>query len=184
MKSLMKPLPEVMLAEFDSPVELLKAAKKLQESGYSKYDCHSPFPIHGMDDAMGLRRSPLGFVVGVSGSVGLLGMLLLTWWTSSIDYPFVISGKPLFSWQAYIPVIFAITVLFSALGAFFGMLAFNKLPMLFHTVFGSERFARVSDGGFFVGVEADDPMYDREKVKVFLESIGGKHVEVVKPDEK
>ncbi|UCD62877.1 MAG: DUF3341 domain-containing protein [Candidatus Zixiibacteriota bacterium] len=183
MKSSFKPLPEITLAEFASPEQLLTAAEKMRESGYTRFDCHSPFPIHGMDDAMGLGRSPLGYIVGVMGSVGLLGMLLLTWWTSAVDYPFVISGKPYFSWQAYIPVVFAITVLFSAFGAFFGMLSLNQLPRLFHPVFGSERFGRVTDGGFFVSVQADDALYEREKVAAFLESIGGKNVEVVTGDE-
>lgn len=179
MKSIFKSLPQVILAEFDSPQTLLKAAGKLREAGYTKYDSHSPFPIHGMDDAMGLKRSPLGYIVGTMGFIGMMGMIALTWWTSAVDYRFVISGKPFFSWQAFVPVIFAITVLFSAFGAFFGMLSLNQLPQLFHPVFNSERFGRVTDGGFFISVQADDPIYEKSKVVTFLESIGGKNVEVV-----
>ncbi|UCG60354.1 MAG: DUF3341 domain-containing protein [Candidatus Zixiibacteriota bacterium] len=184
MKSIFQTLPQVILAEFDSAHSLVSAAKKLREAGYTKYDSHSPFPVHGMDDAMGLKRSPLGYVVGVMGFTGMIGMIALTYWTSAVDYRFVISGKPYFSWQAFVPVIFAITVLFSALGAFFGMLAFNQLPRLFHPVFNSEKFSRVTDGGFFISVQADDPLYDRGKVISFLESIGGRNVEVVDADEK
>ncbi len=179
MKNLFKSPSKVILAEYDSPQTLLHAAEKMRDAGYQCFDCHSPFPIHGMDRAMGLKRSPLGYIVAVMGSLGMLGMIILTWWTSVKAYPLVISGKPLFSWQAYIPVIFAITVLMSAFGAFFGMLALNKLPRLFHPIFYSERFARVTDGSFFISVESDEPGYDENKIRSFLESIGGKNVEVV-----
>ncbi len=182
MKSIFKSLSGLVLAEFESTSALLHAAEKVRSAGYTKFDCHSPFPIHGMDDAMGLKRSPLGYIVGVAGTLGLLGMITLTWWTSTVDYRFLISGKPFFSWQAYIPVIFAITVLCSAFGAFFGMLSLNQLPKLFHPVFNSERFARVTDGGFFVSIQSDDPMFDESKVVAFLESIGGSNVEVVRAD--
>ena len=180
MKSLFKPLPNVILAEFDSPNDLMHAAEKMRDSGYPKFDCHSPFPIHGMDGAMGLKRSPLGYIIGVMGSIGLLGMLTLTYWTNIYGYPMVISGKPYFSWQAFVPVIFAITILLSAFGAFFGMLAINRLPQLYHKLFNSERFGKVTDNGFFVSVESDDPKFDEAQTKQFLESIGGKNVEVIK----
>ncbi len=184
MKSAFKELSQVVLAEFDSPRALLMAAAKIREGGYTKFDCHSPFPIHGMDGAMGLKRSPLGYIVGTMGVIGLVSMLILTYWTSTVDYPFVISGKPYFSWQAYIPVIFAITVLFSAFGAFFGMLSLNQLPKLFHPVFSSDAFGKVSDGGFYVSIQSDDPVYDQAKVKGFLQSIGGRNVEVADAGEK
>ncbi len=178
--ALFKKLPGVIIAEFDSSGSLLHAAEKIFEAGYKKYDCHSPFPIHGMDKAMHLKRSPMGYIIGTLGTIGMLGMIALTYWTNTYGYQMVISGKEYFSWQAFIPVIFAITILLSAFGAFFGMLALNKLPQLFNPVFGSDRFAKVTNDGFFVSVEADDPMYDEAKVKGFLESIGGKNVEVVK----
>ena len=170
----------VIIAEFESSGSLLHAAEKMTAEGYKNYDCHSPFPIHGMDQAMGLKRSPLGFIIGFMGASGMLGMIALTYYTNIYGYPMIISGKPLFSWQAFVPVIFAITILMSAFGAFFGMLALNKLPRLFHPLFFSQNFGKFSDGGFFVSVESDDPKYDEEKVKSFLSSIGGKNVEVIK----
>ncbi len=173
-----KPM-EIMLAEFGSTGELVHAAEKMREGGYKNYDCHSPFPIHGMDKAMGLRRSPVGYIVGFCGTCGLLFMIWLTWYASAYDYPLVISGKPYFSWQAYVPVFFAITVLVSAFGAFLGMLAINKLPRPNHPLFESDRFCQFSDDKFFVTVESLDPQYDPSRVKAFLESIGGKNVEVV-----
>jgi hypothetical protein len=170
---------EIMIAQFGSTADLMTAAKKMREGGYKKYDCHSPFPVHGMDKAMGLKRSPLGYIVGLCGTCGLLFMIWLTWYASAYDYPLVISGKPFFSWQAYVPVFFAITVLASAFGAFLGMLAINKLPRPNHPLFNSDRFCTFSDDGFFVSVENDDPQYDPQKVRAYLESIGGKNVEIV-----
>ncbi len=171
--------PKLMLARFDGTRDLLKAAAAMRGEGYQKYDVHSPFPIHGMDDAMGLGRSPIGYIVGVMGSIGLVAALGLQWWTSAVDYPLVISGKPFFSYQAFVPVTFALTVLLSAFGAFFGMLAFNQLPQLYHTLFNSKLFEKVSDDGFFVSIDTRDKKYNEAETRKFLESIGGKQIEVV-----
>ena len=169
----------MMLAEFDNPDTLLTAAEKMRDAGYKHFDCHSPFPIHGMDQAMGLKRSPLGYIVFAVAAVALTGGVTLEWWTSTIDYPLVISGKPFFSYQAYGPVAFAIMVLASAFIALFGMFALNKLPRLFHPLFGSKDFERATDDSFFVSVETDDPQYDEIQTKKFLSQIGGKNVEVI-----
>lgn len=169
----------IMLARFETPGALLKAAEKTHGAGIEKFDIHSPFPIHGMDQAMGLKRSPLGYIIGVMGVIGLIGGLGLQWWTSTVDYPLVISGKPFFSFQAYIPITFALTVLFAAFGAVFGMLALNKLPQLYHTLFNSKQFERVTDDGFFVSIEADADDFDEYETKTFLESLGGMDIEMV-----
>jgi hypothetical protein len=132
-----------------------------------------------MDEAMGLKRSPLGYVVGVAGTFGLLGALGLQGWTSAIDYPLVISGKPFFSYQAFVPITFAITVLLSAFGAFLGMLVMNRLPRLYHPLFSSKQFSRVSDGGFFVSVESGDAQFDQSGTKALLASLGAVSVEEV-----
>jgi hypothetical protein len=132
-----------------------------------------------MDGAMGLKRSPLGWIIGFAALIGTSGALALQWWTSSVDYPLVISGKPFFSFQAYVPVTFALGVLLSAIAALVGMLALNGLPRLHHPVFYSERFAAATDDGFFVSIETDDPRYDDARTKELLESIGGKDLEVV-----
>lgn len=178
--ALIKKVPAVVLAEFDSADALYRAAEKVRDAGYKEFDCHSPFPIHGMDEAMGLKRSPLGFIVFACGLMGLLFILWLTWWTGAIDYKFVISGKPYFSFQAYVPVLFAFTVLVSSITATIGMLAINQLPRLFHPLFNSDRFDKFSDDGFFVSIESGDSKYDEHKTSEFLKSIGGKHVEVLK----
>jgi hypothetical protein len=133
-----------------------------------------------MDKAMGLKRSGLGWLVGTAAVIGTSSALALQWWTSAIDYPLVISGKPLFSFQAYVPVTFAVGVLLSAFAALFGMLILNGLPRFFHPVFYSERFGRFSDDGFFVSMEADDARFDPGQTAIFLESIGGKDIELLR----
>jgi len=166
-----------IIARFESAADLMQAAGKTRDAGYKKFDCHSPFPIHGMDKAMGLKRSGLGWLVGIAGIIGTSSALALQWWTSTIDYPIVISGKPLFSFQAYVPVTFAVGVLLSAFTAMFGMLILNGLPRWFHPLFYSDTFSRFSNDGFFISVESGDPKFEPEQTGKFLESIGGKDLE-------
>ena len=168
-----------MLAEFEDAGALLQAARKVREAGYSKFDAHSPFPIHGMDDAMGEKRSPLGWIVGIMGFIGGSGALLLQWWTSAVNYPLIVGGKPFFSLPAFIPITFELTILLAAFGSVFGMLFLNRLPKLFHPNFFSNRFERVTDGGFFVSVEASDPQFELNRTRSYLESIGSFYVEVI-----
>lgn len=168
-----------ILADFDNPAALLHAAKKIREAGYTKFDCHSPFPIHGMDQAMGLKRSAIGWITGLLAICGGSFALALQWWASSVEYPIIISGKPFFSYPAYVPVTFALAVLAAAFAATFGMLILNRLPQLFHPLFSSDRFCRFSDDGFLVSIEADDPLYDPEKTSAFLRAVGGHKVEAL-----
>jgi hypothetical protein len=171
--------PIMILAEFENPAQLLHAAEKLKNAGYKKFDCHSPFPIHGMDDAMGMKRSPLGWIVGVVAFFALGCGFALEWWTSTVEYPIVISGKPFFSYQAYGPVAFAIMVLSSAFTALLGMMALNKFPMWYHKLFDSAKTSKISNDGFVVSIDAADPIFDQKKTKSFLEDIGGKNLEVI-----
>jgi len=171
--------PTMILAEFENPAQLLHAAEKLKDAGYQRFDCHSPFPIHGMDDAMGMKRSPLGWIVGAVAFFALPSGFTLEWWTSTIEYPLVISGKPFFSYQAYGPVAFAIMVLCSAFTALFGMMALNKLPMWYHKLFDSAKTAKISNDGFVVSIDGNDPIFDQKKTQSFLEDIGGKNLEVI-----
>lgn len=169
-----------ILAEFDTPADLMHAASTTRDAGYRKFDCHSPFPIHGMDDAMGLKRSSVGYIVGIMAIIGAtVGFFLQTWVTTSA-YPLVISGKPLFSWQAYIIITFALFVLFGAFGAVFGMFRLNRLPRWHHPLFYSEQMKAVTDDGFLLVIEADDAKFDEEGTQAFLSSIGGKNIELVR----
>ncbi|MBT3233779.1 MAG: DUF3341 domain-containing protein [Calditrichaeota bacterium] len=171
------------IAEFAGPGELLKAAEKVRDAGYKDFDCHSPFPIHGMDEAMGEKGSMLGPLVGLAAFLGGSGALLMQWWMSAVDYKVVIAGKPFFSYQAFFPVTFSLAVLFSAGMAVVGMLSMIKLRF-HHPVFYSERFKKASDDMFFISVLSDDPIFSEEKTQLFLESIGGAYVEALRVDDE
>ncbi len=166
-----------ILAEYNNPADLLKAAAEVRDAGYKRFDCFSPFPVHGMDQAMGLKPSLLGWLVFLGGLTGTGTAVLMQWWMSAVDYPVVISGKPLFSFQAFVPIIFELTILFSAFTVVFGMFAFNCIPRLHHSLFNSVSFRKVTDDGFMLGLEAADPKFDPDKSRKFLISIGAKNVE-------
>lgn len=165
------------LAEFHTPGAILHAAQQVRDAGYTRWDVHTPFPVHGMDRAMGLKRTRLPWIVFVCGATGAGGALLMQWWMNAVDYPFRISGKPFFSLPANIPIMFELTVLLAAFGAFFGMLALNGLPRLYHAVFLSRRFRRVTTDRFFISIECDDPQFDPQRTRTFLESLGASAVE-------
>ena len=170
---------EGILAEFAGPAELLAAARKVAAAGYRSFDCHSPFPIHGMDEAMQLKRSPLGYMVGIMAFVGAGLALLLQGWTSAVDYPLIISGKPFFSYQAFMPVTFGLAVLLGAFTAVFGMFALVKLPQFYHAVFHADRFEKATTDGFFITVEAQDSFFDPERTAQLLRESGATVVELL-----
>jgi hypothetical protein len=168
-------------AEFPSAGELLKAAEKIRDAGYKKWDVHSPFPIHGMDQAMGLGKSWLSAVVFGGGSSGLLTAIGLTFIPSFMLYPVIVHGKPhnFFTTPAFFPIFFELTVLFSAFAAVFSIMIFNQLPKWYHPVFNWERFKRVTNDGFFLIIEAADPRFSETRTRELLESIGGQHVTLI-----
>jgi hypothetical protein len=165
------------LVEFETPGEVLAAATLVRDAGFTRWDAHSPYPVHGLDGAMGLRGTGLPWVVMGAGLTGCAVGLLLQWWTNAHNYPFVISGKPLWSIPANIPVTFELTVLFSAFGAFLGMILFNGFPAWYHPVFASSRFRRATQDRFFISIEADDPIFDEERTGEFARTLGGCHLE-------
>lgn len=167
------------VAEFDSPGKVLHAVEKLFDKGYTKVESYSPFPIHGMDKAMRLPTSRLTFIVFVCALLGGGGALYLQYWTSAVDYPLVISGKPFASWAAFIPVTFELTILLSAFGTVFGMFFLNRLPSWNDPVFNHSKFDRVSLDGFFVSIEAADPKFNTNETKSLLAELGGKNIEWV-----
>ena len=168
-----------LLAEFASPQGLYHACEKVRDAGYKRWDAHSPFPVHGLDEAMGLGRSRLPFVTLFFGLCGAIGGFALQIWANGIAYPITISGKPLFNWQPYVPVTFELGVLLAAISTVVGMLAFNELPMHFHPLFGSRGFERVTDDGFFISIESWDPKFSATETERFLSSIGATRVELV-----
>ncbi len=168
-----------LLAEFDSAHALFHAAEKVRDAGYKNWDTHSPYAMHGMDEAMGLSASKLPWITLVAGLTGLLGAWYLQVWVSTMEYPMIISGKPLNSLPAFVPLMFEGTVLFAAVATVFGMLALNGLPMHYHPLFQSERFDRATDDKFFISIEAKDSKFDAVKTADLLRSIGANHVEEI-----
>jgi Protein of unknown function (DUF3341) len=168
-----------VLAEFATPSELYRACERVRDAGFTKWDAHTPFPVHGLERAMGLKRSPLPWIVLVMGFTGVGLGFLLQWWVHTRAYPLVISGKPFFAWPAFIPVTFEVGILFGALGAVFGMFALNRLPMHSHPLFKSQIFERVTDDAFFISIESWDPKFDPSATGQLLESLGARRVELV-----
>ena len=187
------------LAEFDSAKDLYHAAEEVRDAGYSRWDCHTPFPVHGLDAAMGVKRSKLPWFVffgGITGTTTAFVMQTLTqtnFWSSiglgfletiAETYPTVVQSKPTDIWTlpAFFPVMFELTILFSAFTVLFGLLALIGLPRLNHPLFTSKRFAKFSDDGFFVCIEARDAKFAQEGTREFLEKIGAKNIELVEDD--
>ena len=168
-----------LLAEYETVDDVVTAAEAVRRDGYLRWDVHSPFPIHGIDHAMGTRPTVLPWIVLCGGLFGLVSGLLLQWFCNAYDYPFLISGKPLWSLPANIPVIFELTVLCSALTAVFAMLGLNRLPMLYNPLFKHDRFRRATDDRFFVFIDATDPKFDETRATSLLKEMGAAAVERV-----
>jgi len=166
-----------LLAEFTTPAVLYRACESVRDAGYSRWDAHTPFPVHGLDRAMGLKRSKLPWVVFLLAMGGAAGGFALQTWVHSVAYPSVLSGKPYFAWPAYIPVTFELAVLGGAIGAVLGILAFNKLPRHHHPVFDSASFERASDDRFFISIETRDPRFDMGATPELLRQAGASRLE-------
>jgi len=182
-----------VIAEFETPGAILHAADKVRQAGYRWWDCCTPFPVHGLDKAMGIQRTILPVLVFFAGLTGTMVGFLLQWFTNSSDlsiwalvpvtgYPFLISGKPLLSLPAFIPVMFELTILLAATSCFGLMFLFNGLPRLSHPLLGNERFRRATNDRFFVVIEARDPRYRPGATEQFLKSLGATAVEAVEED--
>jgi hypothetical protein len=169
----------IMLAEFDTAGACLHAAEQLRDSGYTYFDAHTPFPVHGMDRAMGLKDSKLGWIVLAMGLTGFASAVAMMVWMNGIDYPLIIGGKPPISIPSLVPVTFELTVLFSSFGAVFGMFGLNKLPRHNHPLFESERFKAATTDKFFLSVESDDPKFDEAKTRELFEKNHAVHVETI-----
>ncbi len=187
-------VPAALLAEFDSASAVLHAAEHVRDAGYVSWDAHTPFPVHGMDRAMGLRDSRLGWIVLVFALTGLTGAFVMMHWMNGVDYPMVVGDKPpgaVFQLSngapgtlpSMVPILFELTILLSAFGAVLGMFHLNKLPRHNHPVFESERFRAASDNRFFLSIDAADPKFDVEKTRSLLEGVHAAHVEILEEEE-
>jgi hypothetical protein len=174
--------PAWLLAGFATPDGLVDAADELRQAGYTQWDTHSPFPVHGMERAMGLAASRVPWFVLVLGLAGAAGGMLLQWWASAVAYPLVISGKPYFSWPAFVPIMFECGVLGGALGAVAGLFFEAGLPRHHHPLFAIPEFARASDDGFFVSLSTADPRFDVQATPRLLAELGAERVSRVDPD--
>jgi hypothetical protein len=170
-----------LMAEFDSPDTLKEAAVKAYEAGYRKMDAYTPFPVEGLDDALGFKPSRLSLIVLIGGLTGIALGYGLQYFISVIDYPVMVGGKPFHSWPSFIPVTYELMILSAALAAVVGMLAMNGLPMPYHPVFNAPRFDLASNDRFFLCIESEDPQFDREKTKQFLEQCHPYDVSEVEP---
>ncbi len=159
-----------LMAEYKDVDGVVNAARRVREAGYKVWDVHSPFPIHGIDKAMGIRATFLPWIVLGGGLTGMAGGLGLTIWTMSVDYTYMISGKPFNSLPAWIPVVFELTILLASLAAVFGMLMLNKLPMLYNPLLNHDRFRRVTDDRFFLVIDVQDPRFDETETRRLLEA--------------
>jgi hypothetical protein len=166
-----------VLGEFDGVAAVVRAAQKTRAAGYKVWDVHSPFPIHGIDAVIGIRPTILPWLILAGGLTGLACGFGLQWFCNTFDYPILVSGKPLLSFPADIPIMFECTVLFSALAAVFGMLGLNRLPLLYNPLFKSRRFRRVTDDRFFIWIDESDSKFDETKTEEFLKSVGATAVE-------
>lgn len=164
-------------AEFDSVTGVVHAAEACRDAGFTRWDVLTPFPVHGLNDAMGLRNTRLPWFVFCMGATGFLAGVLMQWWMNAVDYRLIVSGKPFWSLPANIPVAFELTILFSALSTFFGMWFLNGLPRPYHPTLTSRRLKHATSDRFYVVVEAADPHFDRAKTREFLQSLGASHVE-------
>lgn len=169
-----------VMAQFDTTVDAYHAAEKMRDAGFTKWDLHAPFPIHGIEEAMGQKRTLLPFIVLGAALTGIATASGMQWWITAVDYTgFTVQGKPYGAWEPFTMIIFELGVLFSAFASLFGMLALNGLPRWHHPLARKERFLDSTDDKFFVVVEARDPSFNPEQTSRFLREIGATAVELV-----
>ena len=168
-----------IVAEFRTSADILHAAERVRDAGYRKWDVFTPFPVHGMDRAMGLRNSKVGWFAFLGGVVGYTTGMLMIWFMNAFDYPLVVGGKPMLSPFFAFPPSYELTILFGAFGSLFGMLFLNRLPRLHHPLLKNRRFALVTHDRFFLVIESVDPKYSETETRILLEQVGSRHIEVV-----
>ena len=168
-----------IIAEFDTAADILHAAQKVRDGAFTRWDVFTPFPVHGMDAAMGVRNSRVGWFSFLGGATGYTSGMLMIWYMNAYDYPIIIGGKPMFSpFYPFIPC-FELTILLAAFGAVLGMLFLNRLPRLHHPLLKNRRFAQATHDKFFLVIECDDPKYSETATRKLLADAGSRHIEMV-----
>lgn len=168
-----------VVAEFADDASVLAAANKAREAGYTVMEAYSPLPVHGMEEAIGRKRSKLPWIVFLGGVAGCVGGFMMQVWMAHIDYPWNVGGRPTLSWPAFIPVTFELTILFSAFAAVFGMFGLNGLPRPHHPIFNTPNFDRSTLDHYFLCIEAKDPQFDEHETTRFLEETGPEAVHTI-----
>lgn len=165
-----------LMAEFETPGELVEAARRTREAGFRKFDAFSPYPIHELDDAMDLHDNRVSLFTLIGGLTGCATGFALTGWISAVALPLNIGGRPLLSIPMFIPIMFELTILFAGLTAAISMLLMNGLPSPYHPVFNVERFAGASRSKFFLCIESDDPKFNVADTERFLSSLNPEEI--------
>lgn len=168
-----------VVAEFSEAHDVLNAANKAREAGYTIMEAYSPVPVHGLDEALGRQRSKLPWIVFAAGTAGCLGGFFMQYWMAVVDYPWNVGGRPPLSWPAFIPVTFELTILSSAIAAVFGMFGLNGLPRPHHPIFNTPNFDRSTTDHYFICIEAEDPEFDEDKVTAFLNDLNPEAVNTI-----
>ena len=171
--------PYGIIAEFEKPADVIHAAEQMRDAGFTRWDVFTPYPMHGLDDAMGIKSSKVGWFSFIGGVTGYASGMLMIWWMNAVDYQIPIGGKPMFSPFGAFPPSYELTILFGSFGALLGMLFLNRLPRLHHPLLKHRRFALASHDRFYVVVETDDPKFSEIETRKLLEAIGSKHIEMV-----
>lgn len=170
-----------LMAEFESPAEIVEAAEAARAAGYQRVDAYTPFPVAGLPEAIGFNRTRLPLIIFIGGLIGCVGGFGLQYWCAKVNYPVNVAGRPLNSWPMFVPVTFELTILAAAIAAVVGLFALNGLPMPYHPVFNVPEFVRASRNRFFLCVEARDPHFDVEKTRQFFETLHAHSIYEVKP---
>ncbi len=165
-----------LIATFNTAADLYHAAEKVRDAGYRNWDCITPFPVHGLDKAMGLKRSIVPRISLAGGLTGFCTGMTLIWFTDGFDYKLTVGGKPFFSPMFAFPVSYELTILFTAFATIIGMFLVNGLPMHYHPVLKYDHIKRGMDDTFFIVIEARDPRYNLANTKALLEKAGGANI--------
>jgi hypothetical protein len=168
-----------IMAEYTTPADAMHAAEQVRDAGFRRWDVFTPFPVHGMDKAMGLKNSKVGWFSFIGGVTGYTSGMLMIWFLNAVDYKIVIGGKPMFSPFAAFPPSYELTILLGAFGAIGGMLFLNRLPRLHHPLLKNKRFALATHDKYFVVIETSDPKFNEVETRKLLASAGSRSIELV-----
>jgi len=168
-----------LMAEFPTAGSLIHACEGVRDAGFQKWDCYTPVPVHGLDEAMGLKPSRVSRFTLAGALLGVSGGFMLQYWTAAMDYLIVVAGKPFGAWEPFTPVTFELGILCASIATLLGMLTLNVLPQWWHPLFKKPRFLKVSDDRFVIAIQSRDPKFDITRTRELLERLGGTHIEEV-----